>query len=194
MNQPLPMRLLGIVLCGGRSKRMGCDKASLQHPAGGTYLTHAVHRLEPLCEQVCLSGQNAAHSSLVTIPDAIASAGPAAGVAAALQFACVNEFDAVLVTPVDMPSLTTDDLQVLQNEWQRDHHQFVVAQSDTDERLQPLVAIYPIRLSLSITTFAQGDDRSLNRWIAANSHVAVPLSQQSCHNVNTPEDLVKRGR
>ena len=67
MNQ----RLLGVVLCGGRSSRMGQDKAMLPHPSGGTFATHAADRLAKICDQVCISGESVEIAGVSLIEDPV---------------------------------------------------------------------------------------------------------------------------
>ncbi len=179
--------LLGIVLCGGRSSRMGRDKAGLPHPAGGgTFLQHAISRLESICDAVVVSGKSDADCpGSVALEDPVAHRGPATGVAAALDYARENSFSACLVTPVDTPFLSQDDLQRLKDAW-RACGRLTVAQSD---RTEPLIAIYPTELAEELARLAKSDDRSLFRWVESQDHAAVAITARSCRNINSPGDL-----
>lgn len=182
-------QLLGVVLCGGRSCRMGRDKAILPHPGGGTWMQHATDRLVPICASVIVSGTSTARHTLETVQDRVPFRGPAGGIASALHYAARHSFDACLITPIDMPSLETADLRRLVQRWTastpgRAHP--TIARSD---RIEPLVGIYPVSLGQSMTTLAESADRSLSRWLESRSHVTVTLSKESCRNVNTLEDL-----
>ena len=181
-------RLLGVVLCGGRSSRMGTDKATLPHPSGGTFASHAVERLSGLCGHVCVSGTSAAVVQAEVIEDPVISQGPAVGVAAALAYASQNSFDACLVTPIDMPLLTRDDLSRLRRLWEEEQ-ELCCAVSGGDQRLQPLVAVYPVSFQERLRDLANSNDRSLSRWLKSQAPLTVTLSPESCRNVNTQEDL-----
>ncbi len=94
----------GYVLAGGRSSRMGRDKALLTL-AGKPLVEHAVKKLQRLCAKVSvLSGNSelAAYGQLV--PDNLASCGPLGGIEAALLD---SEFAWNLILPVDMPFVPT---------------------------------------------------------------------------------------
>ena len=95
---------------------------------------------------------------------------------------------ACLVTPIDMPNLTTDDLRKLIYAW-RDHGQTTIGIHETDKTLQPLVGIYNIADLADLTKLAESEDRSLSRWIEQQPHQTVPLTARACHNVNQPKDL-----
>jgi molybdopterin-guanine dinucleotide biosynthesis protein A len=94
-----------IVLAGGRSSRMGQDKALLQ--------LHGKTMLQRTCELAMAAGCNEvliSRNAAGYIQDEIANRGPLAGIAAALKQAN-NGF--CLVLPVDMPALQPADIQPL---------------------------------------------------------------------------------
>lgn len=93
--------LIGLVLAGGRSSRMGRDKAQL--PWGdGTLLDHAVVLLHASgVEVVKVSGERPGFDC---VADVAPGAGP--GVAISDVLAALPAHAAVLIVPVDMPRLT----------------------------------------------------------------------------------------
>lgn len=96
--------LAGFVLAGGRSSRMGQDKALLT--LGGVSLVqHAVAKLRRLTPQVFILGSRSELAPVAPlVPDLRAPCGPLGGMEAALsQTAC----DWNLILPVDMPFLPT---------------------------------------------------------------------------------------
>jgi molybdopterin-guanine dinucleotide biosynthesis protein A len=182
-------RLLGVVLCGGRSKRMGSDKARLVHATGISFLEHAAARVADVCDDVRLCGHPRAECQYPRLEDTVAFQGPLTGIINALTFADHHALDGCLVTPLDMPHLTADDLRKLRTIWQQSPDQLVCAVSEDEIRIQPLVAIYPTRLKEAISQLARSEHRSLRRWIAQQDHLEVTLEPSACHNVNNPEDL-----
>ena len=181
-------RLLGIVLCGGQSKRMGTDKSELMHAPGKTFLQHAAERLSYVCNDVLLAGTQSA-PQYDAIIDVIPGRGPAVGISSALQYAVDNGFDACFVTPVDMPDLSIEELILIKQKWQSQPHRLVCGVSGTDAKLQPLVAIYPVAFLDEILELSLSEDRSLQRWLQGRPYVSMILSAESCRNVNRPEDL-----
>ena len=178
-------RILGVILCGGKSTRMGRDKAMLPHPTGGTFLDHAIERMEPVSDSVVISGGKAEVTGVPTLPDTIAHRGPVVGIAQSVAYAKRQEFSACLFSPVDVPSLTADDLRLLCDHW-RHSKQLTIAQSD---RIEPLIGIYPVDLADDLERLAQSDDRSLFRWIQSQDYTPLPFPADHVRNINTPEDL-----
>lgn len=104
MGRSEPPPVGGYVLAGGRSSRMGQDKALLPL-AGKPLVEHAVTKLRRLCAKVSVLSGNpelAAYGPLVA--DNFGGSGPLGGIEAALLD---SEFAWNLILPVDMPFLPT---------------------------------------------------------------------------------------
>jgi len=184
--------ILGVVLCGGNSNRMGRDKSMIHHQNGLTFIEHAVERLQPICDEVCLAGRSNSRTHLVALPDLIPNQGPIFGVLQALHYAANprgrnQKHHACLVTPVDMPHLTTDDLRELILSWQITND-LTYAVSGPERKTQPLVGIYPLRFHNAISLHAKTDS-SLMRWIKKQDATQIALDETHCQNINRPEDL-----
>jgi molybdopterin-guanine dinucleotide biosynthesis protein A len=167
---------------------MGTDKATLPY-AGTTFLDFAITRLQKVCDDVAVSGNTDATHDLATIDDPVDHQGPAAGIAASLKYAQDMGFVACLITPVDTPALTVDDVHKLSVLWKRTS-KLTIACTD---RIEPLIGIYPIGLADSIRELSTSDDRSLYRWIAAQDYTALPFPPDHIHNINTPQDHSQHG-
>ena len=97
--------LLGIILAGGQSRRMGFDKALLPWQ-GGTLLTHAQQLLIDVgCDHVLVSRNEPDY-----IEDHFHGQGPLAGIHACLSHTVCDE---AIVIPVDMPLLSQACLNTL---------------------------------------------------------------------------------
>jgi len=96
------------VLAGGKSSRMGRDKALLEL-AGRPLIERAVSTLRQVCSDVfILSGLAALGQFAPLVRDAHPECGPLGGVEAALLH---SSGDWVLIVPVDVPFLTADFLK-----------------------------------------------------------------------------------
>ena len=96
---------LGVILAGGRSSRMGFDKAMLPFQ-GRRLLDHVVARISPQVRVLAINGDAARLGgwAFVILPDPVAGQpGPLAGVLAAMLWAGAFTKGRVLTVPVDMP-------------------------------------------------------------------------------------------
>ncbi len=109
--------LVGMVLAGGRSRRLGQDKVLLP-VAGATLLARSVALLRRFCSTVVISGRDPSRPDPTGVtpgveapwlPDAVPGIGPMGGIMAGLL-----EFDtSLLVTACDLPLLDAATLERL---------------------------------------------------------------------------------
>ncbi|WP_102795123.1 molybdenum cofactor guanylyltransferase [Bowmanella denitrificans] len=98
--------LTGMVLAGGRSSRMGQDKAMMEL-GGQTLLARATMLLEHTgCDEVLVSRNQPGY-----VQDLVCEAGPLGGIYTVLQQ--IPSRGGLLIVPVDMPALSTGLLQAL---------------------------------------------------------------------------------
>jgi molybdenum cofactor guanylyltransferase len=148
--------LYGLVLTGGRSRRMQRDKAGLEY-AGQPQLARALSLLEPLVAGTFISvrddqRQDPQRSAYRGIVDELPDAGPIGGIHAALR---AHPQAAWLVLACDLPFLDAATLQQLIAA--RDPRRLATAfRSSHDGKPEPLCAIYE-----------PGSLSAIDRWIAA---------------------------
>ncbi|KAA5541107.1 molybdenum cofactor guanylyltransferase [Roseiconus nitratireducens] len=182
--------LLGVVLCGGRSTRMGTDKAGLKTDDGIAFLDLAYQRLQQVCDHVCLSASADRQTEYPLIADPAVTHGPISGLIATLRYCRRGGFDGCLVTPVDTPRLSVDDLRRLTDQFDALRSRITCAVSPDDgERLQPLIAVYPTRALPLLERCVADQKYGLQRLLMTQPIIRVPLSAAACHNVNEPSDL-----
>lgn len=170
------MRLLGVVLAGGRSSRFGSDKALALY-RGVALLDHAVAALEPLVAEVAVAGRT--HPGLRTIADSPAPGlGPLGGLNGALALAAAEGFDAVLSVPCDVPDLDSV-LPLLLDD----------GGPATFADL-PVCGLWPARLSEALAVrLRTGSERSMRGWAASCGARVLP--GPGLAGVNTPADLAR---
>jgi molybdenum cofactor guanylyltransferase len=95
------MSLTAIILCGGRSSRMGHDKASLPID-GDTFLGRAIRVAREVAADVIVVGRPSQHTpdGVRAVHDPVAGLGPLAGLAAGLA---ASHTDLNVVIACDMP-------------------------------------------------------------------------------------------
>ena len=97
-----PLSISGFVLAGGRSSRMGRDKALISL-AGKPLIEHAVLKLRRICVDVRILSNDAALAAFAPVlPDIHPNCGPIGGIEAALT---CTAHDWNMFLPVDMPLL-----------------------------------------------------------------------------------------
>lgn len=188
-NNPL---VIVAILAGGKSSRMGTDKASLVIH-GETLLTRTVRLVQTISELPPLivgrdKPDDWGNLPASFVPDESPGVGPVGGLGTALR---QTENHAVLALSCDLPALTEEALRWLFAQQRGEYG--VVARNG--EQLEPLFAIYsPACLPLVEGNLRAGK-RSLHALIHAGGEkfavVNVPAEVvPALANVNTPEQWV----
>jgi len=161
VRDPVPIanpNFAAVLLAGGRSTRMGRDKATLLidgQPLWQRQLA-TLRALHPA--ELFISGRRDgpyAAAGVEIIEDAIPDLGPLGGIAAALHHA---ESPLVLVLAIDLPAMTAEFLGTLL----QDARPTVPRRNNNFE---PLAAIYPKSAHPIAEELLREDDRSLQRFV-----------------------------
>jgi molybdopterin-guanine dinucleotide biosynthesis protein A len=186
-----------VVLVGGRSRRMGRDKAQIvPDTAGGRTLTQLVlDTLSGVASFALLSGRALPGLDVPAIPDRYFDAGPLGGIASALA-----EVDTplALVAACDMPSIVPALPRLLLDRVRADPAAAAVM-CRSDAGLEPLLSAWRPALALPVLRAAiAGGVLSLHDAIARLPHTVVLPPDEwrpadpdaaSFRNWNTPDDL-----
>ena len=134
-------RIMGLVLAGGRSLRMGREKA-LAPLAGRPLLAHVLDRFTPQVASVVINAQGDATRfdafRLPVLPDETSDGGPLAGVAVGLRAARARGYAGVATCPSDAPFLPANLVSRLAAGM--GEHQ--VAMASGPDGLEPLFALW----------------------------------------------------
>lgn len=186
---------MGFLLAGGKSSRLGADKAFL-NLGGRTLLERALAVIGSACPTVAIVGDPAKFSNYGSaIEDIYPGCGPLSGIHTALVH---SSAELNLVLAVDMPYVTENLLTFLfaAAEEADANAKAIVTVPRTARGLQPLCAVYR-------RAFATAADQALRagkykidavfsglaiRVIAERELSAAGFSERSFFNVNTPED------
>lgn len=180
--------MIGAVLCGGKSRRMGRPKALL--PWGRTdLLGHALSRLSDAgLHGVCVGPQAWAQShGARALDDAVFGAGPLGGILAAVRE------DDVFVLAVDMPLLTVEEIRAL---WEAGARRGALTLPAWDGMLQALCGYWPAaaaepladylaRGSRKVIDFAQ---RVPHRCLDQAALRSAGIDPGHLRGLNTPEE------
>lgn len=185
------MRFSAVLLAGGKSSRMGCDKAALVVDGEPLWRRQLAVLRATGAAEVFISGKADgpyAGAGVEIVGDVRSESGPLGGIAAALR-RCGEEW--LLVLAVDMPAMTADFLCSLTDAARKGTG--IVPVTD---RIQPLAALYPCAALETAETFLRDGRRKMESFVdelLARSLVRrldVPATQRPLFtNWNTPGDI-----
>ena len=186
------MDLTVAILAGGRSKRMGSDKALLTIE-GIPLLQRVINAAHTLADaRIIISNSPTTHSPFLwpLFPDRFPDAGPLGGLATALHHATTSH---LLLLACDMPNLTPPLLQYLIDQPRASHGVII---PEDENGLQPLCAVYSRSvLPLAEDTIEQGQ-LSMQTFVGRIDARVVNREKWDSHseghdpfaNFNTPEE------
>src|SRR6476660_4657311 len=132
-------QLSGFVLAGGKSTRMGQDKAAV-NLNGRTLLEHALAALREVCRDVAILGKYELYGTLAPVyEDIFPGCGPLGGIHAALS-SSKTQFN--LIIAVDTPFLAPEFLCYLAD--RAIESSAVVTTPEIDDYTQPLCTVYSL--------------------------------------------------
>lgn len=183
--------MVGLILAGGQSKRMGRSKAELVFQ-NETLLARALRRLGPVCERILVSVSASTQLTLPgveVVPDSYPGRGSLIGLASGLRAAD----EPVLALAVDMPFLNLQLLQYLTSlapGWEA-----VVPRPGNF--VEPLHAVYtpaclPVfedQIRSGIMQILPAYARLRVRYVEVEELKRFDPTGLAFFNLNTPEDL-----
>jgi molybdenum cofactor guanylyltransferase len=192
--------IVGLLLAGGQSRRMGGGDKALLPLAGRTLLDHVIDRVRPQVATLVLNANGEpsrfARFGLPVVPDSIADfAGPLAGILAGLDWAAANrpDCDVVVSVATDAPFLPADLVARLVEGMNNAGAELACAASRG--QAHPVIGLWPVHLreALREAVVAQGI-RKVDRWTARYRLATVPFPDETpgvdpFFNANRPEDL-----
>jgi molybdopterin-guanine dinucleotide biosynthesis protein A len=183
--------ITGVILAGGRSRRMdGTDKALLPL-AGQALLTHIIAALRPQVDTLILNSNRPADGyaqfGLPVIADSLPDQpGPLAGLLSALQ---ASTSELVLSVPCDTPDLPADLVARMHAELERTGAD-VCSVSD-GERLHAAIMLVRRSTLPALQNYLAAGQRKVQDWLRAQPHCVADFSDQPAafSNINTPQEL-----
>jgi len=180
----------GLVLAGGKSRRMGRDKALLERD-GQSQLAYLVGLLDVCVDRVFVSTspdqvEDAERSQYEQIVDRYEDLGPVAGILSALETHPQVDW---LVVACDLPNVNEQTIRHLLE--QRDHQSpFTAYTSSHDGLPEPLCAVYHSGCTDIVQQFVtEGINCPRKILIRSESQLLDQPDPRSLDNINTPDDL-----
>lgn len=182
------MRAAGYVLVGGRSTRMGADKALLPYRAG-TLVDHVAAEVRAAAGCVTLVGDpnRYRHLGYPVINDRLPGNGPLGGIVAALA---ASPADWALIVACDMPGVTAALLTGLLDAAINATGNPDCVVPELDSGPEPLCAVYNRRALSLLDSFLDHKFLKMRDAVQSLKTAFVPYSDpRFFRNLNTPEDL-----
>ena len=192
------MKVIGLLLAGGQSRRMGGGDKTLRVLGGVSLLERVIERLRPQVDALVLNANGDparfAEFALPVVADSVPDfAGPLAGVLAGLDWAAVHRPDSTFIASVatDAPFLPADLVARLTTA--RNAAGADLACASSAGRTHPVFGLWPLRLREDLRRAIVDDGiRKVDEWTARHRLVTVPFADRPIDpffNANRPEDL-----
>lgn len=190
--------VVGVLLAGGQSRRMGGRDKSLVTLAGKPMIAHVIARLTPQVSRVVINSnapqEQFAAFGLPVVADATRDfSGPLAGVLAGLRWAQAHVPHArfIATAATDTPFFPGDFVTRLNAV----ADQRTIALAASGGRLHPVFGLWPLALADDLDGWlAGGDNRKVLAWVDRHNLAEVVFKPQHrdidpFFNANTPEEL-----
>ncbi len=183
--------ITGVILAGGRARRMGGADKGLTLLAGRPMLRHVLTALQPQVAQVIINANRNLDAyrefGCSVVSDVVGDyAGPLAGMASGMQSA-VTPF--VLTAPCDSPLVPGDLAARLFTTLAVNNAEVCVVHDG--ERTHPVFLMLRRELLGSILAFLDAGERKIDKWFAQHQTALCDFSDQPdvFMNVNHPREL-----
>lgn len=178
--------LYGLVLAGGRSRRMGRDKATLVY-RGQLQVDRAVRLLRPNCQEVLVSvreeQENPTTDETPLVEDHFGEIGPLGGLLSAFYHHRKRDF---LVLPCSMPFVDIPTIQELIAK--RDPSKMASLCRNAAGEIEPLFAIYENAHKDVLLKAAKRGERELLKILQSNEVNIIDLENPAILDQITDQD------
>ncbi len=179
-------QITGIILAGGKSKRMGSDKGFMLYN-GKPFIQHSIDALEPLVTEIIIVSNNKEYDIFKKkrVEDIIPDAGPLAGLYTGLKHSTTEDN---LVLSCDIPLINTTVLKELINH----STDADIVQVQSQDRKMPLIALYKKKCKDQCLSLLEQGERRLRVLIEKSNTKTIILNKTLeiyTKNVNSPIEL-----
>jgi len=194
------MKVVGVILAGGQSSRMGGGDKALLDLGGQSVLARVIDRLGPQVDTMVLSanGDPTRFSGfgLPVVADTIKGfAGPLAGVLAGMDWAHEQKVDYIVTVAADTPFFPEYLLVALQMARESEDSSLVMAMTPDPERKfsrHPTFGLWSVSLREDLRGALDSGVRKVVQWTKPLGCAEIVFNFDGgdpFFNVNTPEDM-----
>jgi molybdenum cofactor guanylyltransferase len=195
------VRIAGVILAGGLSRRLGGGDKCLRILARRPILAHIIERLGPQVDALALNANGDparfAGFHLPVIADSITGfAGPLAGILAGLDWAAGrSDITHVATAAADAPFLPLDLVARLRRALEADGCDLACARSSG--RAHPVFGLWPVQCREELRAAVSGGTRKVDQWTTRYRLAPADFPDgppDPFFNINHPEDLMEAER
>lgn len=194
--------IIGVLLAGGQSRRMGGGDKGLREIAGRPMLAHVLDRFSGQVGRVILNANgDPARFSAFGLPVAAdpieGNVGPLAGVLAGMRWSAENAPQAthIATASTDAPLIPKDLVQQLAAALEGGPSKIALAKSGGF--MHPVIGLWPVELADDLEAALKDGVRKVLRWTDRHGTVAVEFEFANVggrdidpfFNANTPEEF-----
>lgn len=196
MSKPSQPSITGVILAGGRARRMGEMDKGLIELNGKPLIEYAIAALTPQVEHSVINANRNVERYLtyglpVIRDEADDFQGPLAGMLSGMR---AVDTDYILTTPCDCPLLPGDYARRMVAALQ--HTGAMVCVAHDGAAIQPVCALLSCALADDLHNYLASGGRKVETWML-NHHPAqadFADQRQAFLNINTPDDIVMMER
>lgn len=196
--------VVGVLLAGGKSSRMGGGDKCLLPLAGRPMLAHVIERLRPQVSELILNanGDDGRFSAfgLPVVADRLGGySGPLAGVHAGLEWAIANRPDSryVITAATDTPFFPADLVARFRAQLDGNRPKLLVAGSEAG--IHPVFGLWPVALAPAIEESLARGMRKVQSWVREHQaeEIFFPATEvggrkiDPFFNLNSPEEFAE---
>ncbi len=181
----------GVVLAGGKARRMGGTDKGLVPFRGRPMVTWVLDALRPQVHSLVLNANRnaeryASYGAPVLADSREGYLGPLSGMATAMRDAKTVW---IVSAPCDSPFVPDDLVARLYAH----HADADIVTAHDGQRLQPVFSLIRVELLESLNTFLDAGERKIDRWFEQHRHARADFSDipNTFANVNTLEELAR---
>ncbi|MEA3275113.1 MAG: molybdenum cofactor guanylyltransferase MobA [Pseudomonadota bacterium] len=190
--------ITGVILAGGRGRRMGGQDKGLLEIDGSPLIMRTIEILKPQVGRLVVNANRNLERyrdlGFPVVQDVVGDFfGPLVGMASALE-ATTTPY--LLTAPCDSPLLPADLCARLYNALKRGDAEISVAHDGT--RMQPVFALLRRELLPDLLSYLENGGRKIDTWYAEHRFALADFSDRpkAFFNINTPEEwtALKEGK
>ena len=179
--------MIGVVLMGGKSRRMGTDKAMLPWLDKPLW-SHMASLLSEVCDEVHLSVNENQLISHTFPYSAITDLYPGEGPAGAMVSCYIELRTPLFFLSCDMPKITVADLGLLQNHYLAHDDGLTMYYNEDRNCYEPVCSVWGTQKLNRLVDFFIKGGRSLQAFLDSfPPEKLLPENPTCLENINTPE-------